>query len=111
MGRRRLVARSTRFARCTCRPTGASGSGRGVGFMRKRTSKSASGRRQASSRSGTSGKMAVTGSIDKVGRHIGPDSQFGYLLTWLKSRTKSQRIDALVDAGILTPDKKLAKKY
>jgi hypothetical protein len=75
--------------------------------VKKHSSKSASGSRRTSSRSGTSGRAAATGSPAPA-ELSGP---FAALLARARSMTPADKKVLLITAGILTADGELAPHY
>ena len=76
--------------------------------MKKRTYKSASGPPGASSPSGMSAKTVAT--AKRVSPQVA-QSQFGYIVRKARNRTPEQALEALIGAGIVTPEKELADHY
>lgn len=76
--------------------------------MKKRTSKSASERRQTSSRFGTYGQTDDMASKSKKRKRV---SRYEELVTRVRSMSSDEFRKSLVAAGITNADGTLAKKY
>ena len=80
---------------------------KGVGSVKKRTSKSASATPKASSQSGTSEKTGATEGT-KVPK---PPGKFDFMLARLESQTTEDTRKALIRAGIITETGELTEHY
>ncbi len=100
---------STRPGPSTYRREITSAPGKGVGFMKKPTSKSVSATPATSLPSGTSAPTGATanGKPKKAKQKV----KFGVLVKKVKSMTTQQFRKSLVAAGIIDDDGKLTEKY
>ena len=79
--------------------------------MKKRTSRSTSGPRRTSSRSGTSGRTAGTGGADAAEDAKYKDSPFAYVLEAIRKMTPEEFRESLVRAGIIDQNGELTPTY
>src|SRR5205823_4409103 len=101
--------RSTQPGRSMFRRHLPSGFGPGAGFMKKRTSKSASATPQTSSPSGTSAQTdATANNPPKKYRGVG---KFAYLVEELNKTTPEEVLQDLIRIGVYDEDGNLTEKY
>src|SRR5260370_1436124 len=101
--------RSIRLEQYTSLRHPRSVSGPGAGFMKKRTSKSASATPKTSSPSGTSAQTDAT--ANKPPQEPEDPGQFAYLVEELNKLTPADLRQSLVEAGIIDEEGKLTEKY
>ena len=79
--------------------------------MKKRISRSTSGPKKTSSRSGTSGRTADTAGAEAVVDAKYKDSPFAYILEDIQKMTVEEFRESLIQAGIIDQNGELTPTY
>ncbi len=79
--------------------------------MKKRTSRSTSGRKRTSSRSGTSGRMAGMDAAEEAEKASYADSPWAYIVENIRKMTPEEFRESLVQAGIVDQNGELTPTY
>jgi hypothetical protein len=79
--------------------------------MKKRTSRSTSGRKKTSSRSGTSGRTADTGGAEATEDETYKESPWAYIVENIRKKTPEEFRESLIQAGIIDQSGELTPTY